>query len=236
LLGATCAALARSFGENHSWLLLGLFGFLHGVGEWLDLTALVLGDTPVFAAVRMALMAASFALLLEFARREACRLGLKWAKGWVYVPLLAAVALGAAVEGSDAAGIMARYALGFPAALGAGAVFARWVRDFSDSRKVLAIGAAVGFALYAIAAGIIVPASTFWPASVINYAAFMRVTGVPVQLVRGILACCISFSIGRSGASSLFSKCRRRVTRDFCAGNSSGPSRCWRQSSLPDGR
>jgi diguanylate cyclase (GGDEF)-like protein len=195
LLGATCLALARGFGENHSWLLLGLFGFLHGVGEWLDLTALVIGDTPVFAAVRVALMTASFALLLEFARREALRLGLKWAKGWVYVPLLAAVALGGAIEGPNAAGIFARYALGFPGALAASAVFARWARDFSDSRKVLAIGAAVGFALYAIAAGIIVPASTFWPASVINYAVFTRVTGVPVQLVRGILACWISFSI-----------------------------------------
>jgi diguanylate cyclase (GGDEF)-like protein len=195
LLGATCLALARGFGENRSWLLLGLFGFLHGVGEWLDLTALVIGDTPVFAAVRVALMTASFALLLEFARREALRLGLKWAKGWVYVPLLAAVALGGAIEGPNAAGIFARYALGFPGALAASAVFARWARDFSDSRKVLAIGAAVGFALYAIAAGIIVPASTFWPASVINYAVFTRVTGVPVQLVRGILACWISFSI-----------------------------------------
>ena len=195
LLGATCAALARGFGENHSWLLLGVFGFLHGVGEWLDLTALVLGDTPVFAAVRVALMIASFALLLEFARREACRLGLKWAKGWVYVPLLAAVALGGAVGGVNAAGIFARYALGFPGALAASAVFARWAWDFSDSRKVLAIGAAVGFALYAIAAGIIVPASAFLPASMINYAAFTRVTGLPVQLVRGILACWISFSI-----------------------------------------
>jgi len=195
LLGATCVALARGFGENHSWLLLGLFGFLHGVGEWLDLTALVLGDTPVFATVRVALMTASFALLLEFARREACRLGLKWAKGWMYIPLLAAVALGGAIEGSNAAGIFARYALGFPGALGASAVFARWARDFSDSRKIFAIGAAMGFALYAIAAGIIVPASTFWPASEINYAAFTRVTGVPVQLVRGILACWISFSI-----------------------------------------
>jgi diguanylate cyclase (GGDEF)-like protein len=195
LLGATCLALARGFGENRSWLLLGLFGFLHGVGEWLDLTALVIGDTPVFAAVRVALMTASFALLLEFTRREALRLGLKWAKGWVYVPLLAAVALGGAIEGPNAAGIFARYALGFPGALAASAVFARWARDFSDSRKVLAIGAAVGFALYAIAAGIIVPASTFWPASVINYAVFTRVTGVPVQLVRGILACWISFSI-----------------------------------------
>ena len=195
LLGATCVALARGFGENHSWLLLGLFGFLHGVGEWLDLTALVLGDTPVFATVRVALMTASFALLLEFARREACRLGLKWAKGWMYIPLLAAVALGGAIEGPNAAGIFARYALGFPGALGASAVFARWARDFSDSRKIFAIGAAMGLALYAIAAGIIVPASTFWPASEINYAAFTRVTGVPVQLVRGILACWISFSI-----------------------------------------
>ncbi|HEY1746084.1 MAG TPA: diguanylate cyclase [Xanthobacteraceae bacterium] len=195
LLGATCAALARGFGENHAWLILGLFGFLHGSGEWLDLTALVLGDTPAFAAARVALMASSFILLLEFARREAVLLGLRWPRVWLYMPLVAAVALAGAIDGANSAGIFARYALGFTGAGAASLVFARLARDFSDSRRILALGAAAGFALYAIATGVVVPAAAFWPASTINYVTFLRVTGVPVQLVRGILACWISFSV-----------------------------------------
>ena len=51
LLGAVCFAIAR--GERRgSWVMLGLFGFVHGASEWLDLIALVAGDGTVFRAVR----------------------------------------------------------------------------------------------------------------------------------------------------------------------------------------
>ncbi len=48
--------------------------------------------------------------------------------------------------------------------------------------------AAGGMALYALAAGMIVPRASFFPASVVNQVAFLSVTGMPVQLVRGLLA------------------------------------------------
>src|ERR1700729_3696200 len=77
LLGATCIAIARIGGRDESWTLLALFGFMHGGGEWLDLTALVISDTPAFALARTALMTASFVLLMEFARQRAIHAGLK---------------------------------------------------------------------------------------------------------------------------------------------------------------
>src|ERR1700733_9625643 len=67
LLGATCFGIARGGERGGSWAVLGLFAFAHGTGEWLDLTALVIGDTPAFAMVRIAVMTASFVLLMEFA-------------------------------------------------------------------------------------------------------------------------------------------------------------------------
>jgi diguanylate cyclase (GGDEF)-like protein len=55
--------------------------------------------------------------------------------------------------------------------------------------------AAGGFALYAFAAGAIVPAAQFWPASAFDQEWFYHVTGIPIQLVRGVVACWIAFSI-----------------------------------------
>jgi diguanylate cyclase (GGDEF)-like protein len=58
-----------------------------------------------------------------------------------------------------------------------------------------AISAAAAFALYGIAAGTIVPAAPFWPADVLNYDSFVHATGVPIQFVRGLLACWMTLSI-----------------------------------------
>jgi hypothetical protein len=195
LLGATCLALARASDRGESWTALALFGFVHGGGEWLDLTALVIGDTPAFAVARIALMAGSFVLLMEFARQQAIRFGLKLPGRWVYIPLLLSVTFVGVSLGLSGAGAVARYAIGFVSAIAASLVFLLFAREFSGATRYFAISGAVGFALYALAAGAIVPAASFWPASVFNYGWFHQVTGVPIQLVRGLIACWLAFSI-----------------------------------------
>jgi diguanylate cyclase (GGDEF)-like protein len=195
LLGATCVAIGRVNGRIESWSVLALFGFVHGGSEWLDLVALVIGDTAEFALARTVVMTASFVFLMEFARLEAIRFGVKLPGRWLYLPLLALIALGAAIGGVSTAGIVARYCLGFTGAAATALVFARFAKGFSGVTRRLAIYAAAGFALYAVAAGLIVPASSFWPASVVNYGAFERVVDLPIQLIRGLLALWISFSL-----------------------------------------
>ncbi len=198
LLGSTCFALSREEGRGEPWAVLGLFGFMHGVGEWLDLSALVIGDTLAFTAMRNGLMAGSFIVLLEFARREAFRFGLKWAGGrlrWLYLALILLVPVGRFLGGLAAANALARYAIGFPAALAVSMVFIWHARHLSGISRYLAIFAAAAFALYAVAAGIIVPDAPFWPANTINYAWFVHLTGIPIQLIRGVLACAIALSI-----------------------------------------
>ncbi len=49
--------------------------------------------------------------------------------------------------------------------------------------------------LAGVAAGAIVPKSAFFPASVVNQDSFLGLTGVPIQLVRGILALLITYAL-----------------------------------------
>jgi PAS domain S-box-containing protein len=195
LFGATCVAIARIGGREEAWVVLGLFGFLHGGGEWLDLIAMVSGDSPAFGLVRLTVMTTSFVLLMEFARREALGFGLKAPGPWAYIPLLAVVAAVATIDGKPAGEAFARYIFGFVGALATSLVFARFAWGYSGFTKRLAMCAAAGFTAYAVAAGIIVPAGNIWPTDIINYDWFIHVTGVPIQLVRGMLACSLAFCI-----------------------------------------
>ena len=195
LLGAVCLSISRGEREGESWGVLGLFAVAHGVGEWLDLTALIISDSPEFAVVRVALLTGSFMLLMEFARRNAIRLGLKLQGRWLYPPLLLLVACGGFIGGLTTAGDLARYAIGFVGALATSIVFVWDAKRLSGAARRFAIFTAVGFALYAVAAGAIVPAAPFWPADGFNYGWFAQLTGMPIQFVRGLLACWIAFSI-----------------------------------------
>src|SRR4051812_33408426 len=113
LLGLTCFAIARGAADGIAWFWLGAFGLVHGVSEWLDLSALVIGDTPSFIALRTAVMAASYLMLLEFARRNLRRQGLWLPSAWVLLPLSASAILASTVWGVGVANALSRYGLGF---------------------------------------------------------------------------------------------------------------------------
>jgi diguanylate cyclase (GGDEF)-like protein len=194
LLGAVCFAIARA-GHPQSWVMLGLFGFIHGACEWLDLSALIVGDTPAFAAVRTAVMAVSFLFLMEFARQEGSRLGWRMPGQWVYFPLVALIATVGIIGGAAVANVSARYSLAFVGALGTSFFFSLSAKSLLGSDRMLAVCAAAGFGCYAIAAGAIVPSAPIWPADAFNQAWFFRSTGIPIQLIRGLLACWIAFSV-----------------------------------------
>ncbi len=176
-------------------MVLGLFGILHGTSEWLDLLALIVGDTLEYRIFRLAFMTSSYVVLLDFARLEATRLGWKLPGRWSYLPLIVAVGVFAWVGELDGANALARYVVGFPAAIATSAVLASHAKGRTPAEKRWIGSVALGFALYAVAAGVIVPAASWWPASVVNHASFARVTGVPIQFVRGLLACWTAFAI-----------------------------------------
>lgn len=195
LLGTVSFAIARIRGHESLWTVLGLFAFIHGVGEWLDLTALIVGDTPLFTAARILAMTGSFVLLTEFARLSAIQFGMKLPGRWIYLPLLAIVVVGWGSNGPDTAGALARYIFGFSGSMATALIFVEHAKRLSGVARRLAIFTAVGFAIYAVAAGAIVPAAPFWPATVLNQEWFARLTAMPIQLLRGTLACALAFSV-----------------------------------------
>ena len=214
LLGITGFAIARHAGQCLSWSWLGLFALVHGISEWLDLGALVLGDGPQFAMLRTGVLTVSFILLMEFSRRELKRRS-DWVPGWwIYVPLTLLVALGGAAGGLNAANALARYVIGFVGASAASFVFVLLAERFSGAAQRFASVAAAGLALYGIAAGLVVPAAGFWPADTLNQQWFLTTTGVPIQLVRGVLACCIAVSVwGIWGQKLILDVSSARYTR-----------------------
>jgi diguanylate cyclase (GGDEF)-like protein len=195
LLGAVCFAIARARQAPGAAIFLGMFGFIHGIREWLDLLALIATDSPEFMIARTAVMTISFLFLMEFARSKAIAFGLKAPGPWLYVPLTLLVLVSGAIGGVSTAEAATRYAIGFPATIAACLVFARHAKDLSGTPRRLAICAAASMALYGIAAGAIVQTAPFWPSNTFNSAWFVDVTGIPIQLVRGMLACTLAFAL-----------------------------------------
>src|SRR3569623_3130848 len=91
------------------WQALAAFGLIHGFSEWLDLTALIAGDTPLFAMCRLAITTASFLCLIEAARREASGFGVRLPGPWMHLPLALVPAIAGFLGGTLMANIVARY-------------------------------------------------------------------------------------------------------------------------------
>lgn len=195
LLGATSFAVARGARRTMPWPMLGAFGYIHGAVEWLDLLALILGDNPGLALARTALMTVSYIPLMEFGRLLAIGRGLRMPGRWLYLPLAALVLFGGYLAGVNGANAFARYVLAFPGALAVCGLLALQSRDAPPPERRWLMAGAAGFGLYALAAGLVVPPTPNWGGVLFNGDMFNAITGIPVQLVRGVLACLLSLSI-----------------------------------------
>ncbi len=195
LLGAVCFTIARGAQRISAWGVLGAFAFLHGACEWMDLIALSISDTPAFTLLRTVLMTASFGLLMEFGRGDLPKLGQKTPGRWIYAPILFVLIVAFLTGGATALNVAARYTLGLPGALLSAWVFSKHAARNTGHLKIWAIVVAVGFVLYGLCAGAIVPAAAFWPSTIVNQTRFAQLSGVPIQLVRGLLATLLAFSI-----------------------------------------
>ena len=196
LLGAVCFGSIGSGGRDDGWIALGLFGYAHGALEWMDLFALVVGDDPFFAGVRLVCSTASFLFLMEFARIEWARFGRGPSDRSVFA-LLACLVVGRRPLGGTARGERRRSLydrLRRRARRRAGARATR--RDAHRRRAPLRDLRRGGLrcSTRSPRASSSLPAP-FWPASTVNTDAFVALTGTPIQLWRGLLGCWIAFSV-----------------------------------------
>ena len=186
LLFAVTVSIQKQRKTDIPWYLLGLFGLVHGVNEWLDMLTFSFGSGALFDAARVIIMAMSFLLLFEFGRLTCLRFKYINIGRWIYIPLFFVVFSGcwAGLSGANAA---ARYSFGLTGGLLAALALWRISRERGVGGKAL-LSASVSLALYSVAAGLVVPKALILSASVINHDSFLKLFGFPVQLLRAFAA------------------------------------------------
>ncbi len=206
---------APNLAEAKVLLPLAVFGFVHGIHEWLEMTLL---KTDWFISpaslswLRLAILTISFTSLLVFAllalrpwgQFSTRAITLAALALLVYLGCMLLVSLGlrqSQLDWSQHAETMVRYTLAIPAALLAAlALYLQSRRSRSQGRPGLAsslLVAAICFIVYAFTQAVVAPAGGF-PANYLNALSFASITGFPVQLLRAALAVLITFSMLRA--------------------------------------
>ena len=206
ILAGVCLAKNYRGGGRLRWLWLGLFALTHGFAEGLDLLALSVPGGPLFDVFRYAIMAASFACLVEFARGNWPQVGGRRLGLWIHLPLGLLAASGG-LDSLDGAAATTRIALCFVGGIGSAAVLLRAARRDDAAHPAALRMAAAALGLIGVAAGLVTPPASFFPASAINTAAFREATGLPVQMIRATLAI--------TAAAALWATWRRQIRCDL---------------------
>ncbi len=192
---------------RHIWLV-GAFGIVHGVNEWLDMFMAIGGPLPLVLVefARMFTLPVSFFFLVQFGVATLSR-DLSKPRLMRVIPWLLAVAWPMLLLTSKPdhrlfmADIWSRYLLCVPGTLlTAWGLFSyapgfRAMRLYSVTRN-LTIAAAT-FLVYGVFAGLVVKKADFFPATILNYENFISLTGLPVQLFRTVCAIVTAWSVVR---------------------------------------
>ncbi|MFA5839435.1 MAG: PAS domain S-box protein [Candidatus Margulisiibacteriota bacterium] len=181
-----CFGIGKKFYPNFYWL--GLFGLLHGFNEWLDMVALLTFDSPIFYVIRLMILAQSFIFLFEFGRRVFA----KRLSALIYC-LVIPLALFGAFFGLAETNITIRCFLGVSgsilAALGLFSLAS--VENKSAIKYYLALSGTL-FIFYGVSFGMFVAGSQFFVLFPSN------LWGIPIQLVRSLLAVSITIALWKA--------------------------------------
>lgn len=198
---------------------LGWFGLLHSLNEWMDMFLLLGRDywSPgLFTSMevfRFLIGKTSyvFLFLFGFGLLKTIRPGVRpfyfAALSFFALQILGFLGYGLFRHFDDVwfrrTDLVARYFVAFPGAVSAG--IGLWL--YRDSEEVHALAdrgapawfanAALFFWVYAFLAGLVVKPADFFPASFLNYDAFLAVTGLPVQFFRAACAAGLTFFVVR---------------------------------------
>lgn len=208
-----------SLAEAQLLVPLATFGILHGIHEWMEFFVIQSGEIGAFittetSLLRLSILAASFLALMTYgilAVRSAPNKLFKWMLAGlgtlsIYIIIIVTCTLVALREHDNIpwfrlTDALTRYLLAVPgtmlATLG---LFFQVMQTKKQGRDKLASylqWTAAGFGLYGITQ-IFVPPLNIFPANIINAETFLATTGIPLQLVRSVLAVSITYSLVRA--------------------------------------
>jgi PAS domain S-box-containing protein len=208
-LGLVVALYPKS--QSSYWLaknlwLIAAFALLHGINEWVDMLLIARRSSAmtILTMTRTILLPLSFLFLLQFGTKGVIELK-KVQQRLRFAPVVLVAAWSIIVAGSERplfmADVWARYLLAAPGIFLTAYAFTA-VRDTLDvptkakPRSYLNI-TILGFFLYGLFAGMVVPDAGFFPATVLNYASFRDTLGLPVQVFRALCAVMIAYGLTR---------------------------------------
>jgi hypothetical protein len=208
LLGVVIFVYPKKGSRYHladSLRMVALFGLFHGANEWVDMFILIYPEhAATLKVIRMLVLPISFCFLIQFGLNMMVserRLNPVWK-----VAPLGLFALWWAVTAASGntyltGDIAARYLLCLSGILATSYALTVQARDLAESASPDTIRnlrlSAGGFLIYGFLAGLVVPQAGFFPASVLNYATFIRIVGMPVQIFRACCAVAMAYLMGR---------------------------------------
>ncbi len=194
IFGGICVSMQRFEGNGTAWGALALFGLLHGACEWLDLIAIAVADSYEYSILRVVAELVSFAMLFSFCLR--CnKVGVC---NTVMVGLILGIILiiskfvfTSPAEADD----LVRWLIAFPGALWVS--YSLYQRAQIDDKGRWLKMVAGAFLAYGIFGGLVVPDSSIVPNWAPTHHSFEAVIGVPIQVVRTIIAIFSAVAIWR---------------------------------------
>ncbi len=192
---------------RYIWMI-GAFGLVHGLNEWLDMFIRIGGplSPDLLVHVRTFVLPASFLCLVQFgatilSQQAKGRRFLRTIPALLVVGWLATYLLGEPSSRSLMENIWSRYLLCVPGTLLTAWALLLEIRRFRamglrSVTRNLAIAAAA-FVAYGVFAGLVVREAGFFPARVLNYGTFTSLTGLPVQIFRAACAVLVAWSLIR---------------------------------------
>ena len=192
---------------RHIWMI-GVFGILHGLNEWLDMFIDLGGPLPpgLMAEARLLTLSGSFFFLIRFgatvlSRRASRRRLLRVIPSLLVVGWLAILLITGSGRRLLIGDIWARYLLCVPGTFLTAWALLSQTPDFKalrlhSVRRNLTIAAAI-FLIYGVLAGLVVKKAGFLPAAILNYETFSSLMGIPVQIFRAGCAVIAAWSIIR---------------------------------------
>ncbi|MFH0754275.1 MAG: ATP-binding protein [Candidatus Omnitrophota bacterium] len=187
LLAVTAYFVSRVHSRQKFWLWLGIFGFLHGVNEWLDMLTFSVAGGVSFNSLRFTIATLSFLCFAEIVRQFLQEKRWPWLGLWVHGIVLMGLAwAGYALDRTAGISVLPRYVLGGCGGLGAAWVLFRLTLPDNRGYRLLQCFSGV-MALYALTQ-FIAPHSRIYFLGNFDQDLFFAWMGFPIQLVRTALA------------------------------------------------
>jgi diguanylate cyclase (GGDEF)-like protein len=185
--------------------LLGWFGLIHGINEWLDGWIIIKGQQVSLDTLRLFVLFISYLFLFEFGRRifrlemqkyppalRKISARLTWVVSVIIVSIICIFSI-FSPDILKTGAMLVRYLLGFPGGILISFGFFLYYRYEKSTLvpfrvKKYFLGASISFFIYAVLGGLIVNKGQYFPSTWINSESFQAIIKIPVQLFRAVCA------------------------------------------------